>query len=192
MRNKLLLTAMLVVPAFAAVSEELDSNRAMEFLREADGSVTVLLADEINATFVDALSHILLESTASNVRFGIAEGLEGREEMIGILNDKFADRSGWVVCERWLTEEGFQDRMAGELVNNYSGSLVVIDNGENDRERFHPAIGEDPWMGAGENPILFGLFSAETPLGLIEDAERYRAAWQVIDGMAHGVNVNGC
>ena len=62
----------------------------------------------------------------------------------------------------------------------------------NDRERFHPAIGEDPFEDRPENPILYGLFNPETGWSTVENAEEYRAAWQTLDGLPRGQDPNGC
>ena len=174
--------------ATAGAADPMSREDLLATLRGADGEVVVLMAGRVDLPTLDGVLDVLAQSAATSVRLGFADGvtdigLPVHQEVLAILDDRRP--SGWTVCLDWLLPLPGEDasRAAADLIDRYGGSIMVFDDGPNDRERFHPEIGEDPVEGMAENPILFGLFDIETPWGVVSDPDLYRGAWQAIDGI---------
>lgn len=189
---KLGLTAFVAVLVSSSAGAQSGLLEGFERLLGANGSITVLIASDTNPDLSGHLIEMLSESAVKDLRVGIADGVEDREALRSDFEDKFAAQDVLRFCDQWLTEQAGQRSIADFVAAQFGGSLVVIDNDTNDRERFGPAIGEDPWLGVEENPILFGIFGEGSSTGLVMDAEQYRAAWQTVDGIPVGLDESGC
>ena len=188
--------ALTVIGGSAASAEEFTAQHVFDEFARADGSVAVLMAGEVDPRLVVPLMQTVAAGGAESVRIGVAADVPGRQALLEEFTALGSDRVGWDVCSDWLTPMWDGDTRAQEmssfLQETFGGSIVVLDNGPNDRERFHPAIGEDPFEGQAENPIFHGLFHPEAGWSVIEDPDDYRAAWQTLDGLPRGQDVNGC
>ena len=185
-----------VVGIEIAAAEDLTAQHVFDEFATADGSVAVLMAGEVDPRLVVPLMQTVAAGGAESVRIGVAGDVPGRQALLDELTALGSGRSGWDVCSDWLTpmwdDDTRPERMSSFLQETFGGSIVVLDNGVNDRERFHPAIGEDPFEGRAENPIFHGLFHPEAGWSVVEDPDDYRAAWQALDVVPWGQDVNGC
>ena len=184
------------VLATAGAADPMSREDLLATLRGADGEVVILVAGRVDLPALDGVLDLLRASAAVSVRFGVARDVadEGRPVRREVLAAIEGDRPpGWLVCHDWLEPwPGYATSpMADDLAERYGGSIVVIDGGPNDRDRFHPEIGEDPVLGMAENPVLAGLLDGRTAPERVTDPDLYRGAWQAVDGII-ATDAQGC
>jgi len=182
-------TAFLAALACQAGAEQASSGDILGMLRTADGSARVLMAGDVDMNLLEGVLVSLAEAPAYAVRFGVADNVSNRDAVLARLKE--AERDGWGVCDLWLTKEGMTDFAASELVE-FGGSLIILDNGENDEERFHPATGEDPNFGREENPMIFGFLDAVTDWGVLSDPMEYDVTWSWVYSFPLDMSEGGC
>lgn len=177
-----------------AGAEQASSGDILGILRTADGSARVLMAGDVDMNLLEGVLVSLAEAPAYAVRFGVADNVPNRDAVLNRLEE--ADRAGWGVCHLWLTEKG----MASEYIYNgaisdlakLGGSIIILDNGKNDEERYHPAIGEDPNLGREENPIIFGFLNALTDWDVLSDPTKYDFTWSWVYSFPLDMSEGGC
>lgn len=179
----------LVAMASQASAEDVSAMDVLEMLRTADGSARVLMAGDVDMNLLEGVLVSLAEAPVHAVRFGVADNVPNRDAILKRLED--AGREEWGVCDLWLTKEGMTDSAAKELAE-FGGSLIILDNGENDEERFHPAIGEDPNLGREENPMIFGFLDAVTDWGVLSDPMKYDVTWSWVYVFPLDMSEGGC
>lgn len=147
----------------------------------ADGQVRVLMAGEVSADRLDFLLAQLGASQAKAVRFGVASNVPNRDEVIDRIRSATVGRAGWEMCS-WLVGSpgSFVFDNALRALEPLGGSLVILDNGTNDEDRFHPAVGEDPNIGREENPILSGMMRVSMRPQVVQDETAYEGAWSLV------------
>jgi hypothetical protein len=169
----------------------------LQELMNADGSVVVLLTSNVDPAALGAVLSALASATTTNVRFGISDSLSNFREVTDQIEAVSQSNEEWQVCAGWLMTErtatGTGSAVIAEISGRFSGSLIVMDNGSDDSDRYHPAIGEDSVIGLGENPAIFGATNPSLGMGLVTDQNDYRAAWETaVYGMSQGSDPAGC
>lgn len=187
-------TAFFAALACQAGAEQASSGDILDMLRTADGSARVLMAGDVDMNLLEGVLVSLAEAPVHAVRFGVADNVPNRDAVLKRLGE--AERDGWGVCDLWLTKTGMASEYSynGALseLADFGGSLIILDNGENDEERFHPAIGEDPNLGREENPMIFGFLDAVTDWGVLSDPMKYDVTWSMVYSYPLDMSEGGC
>lgn len=171
-------TAFFAALACQAGAEQASSGDILDMLRTADGSARVLMAGDVDMNLLEGVLVSLAEAPAYAVRFGVADNVPNRDAILNRLDEAGLD--AWAVCDLWLTRKGSPDEFVYkgmlEMLEVNGGSIVVLDNGDNDEDRYS-SHGEDPNLGRDENPIIFGFLDPVTDWGLLADPVQYEAMW---------------
>lgn len=177
MKTSLTTALILIFAGTASADQDISAAQVLDMLSAADGSVRVLVAGEVDMNLLEGVLVSLAAAPASAVRFGIADDVENRDEIMNRLRGDSSDR--WGVCDLWLTPDGTPvDRArAVAALGGFGGSLIVLDNGENDEDRFHPESGDDPNLGRDTNPIIYGFLDPLTDWGVMANPVEYEASW---------------
>lgn len=185
--NRFVLAALVASGAAqTAAAETISAMELLDLLRSADGSVRVLMSGDVDMNLLEGVLVSLADAPADAVRFGVAGSVPNRADVVARIQS--ADIAAWAMCDLWLRDDdGFTAQLA-----EIGGSLILMDNGENDEDRYHPSQ-DDPNLGREENPMVFGFLDAVTDWGLITDPVEYEVSWNsFVYNFPLNVNDGGC
>ena len=192
--KKMIFSSVLAALATQAGAEDITASQVLGLLGAADGSARVLMAGDVDMNLLEGVLTSLAAAPARAVRFGVADTVPNRDEVLGRIREVGIET--WGICDLWLTKAGTPTEYAynsaiGMLAEN-ADSLVVLDNGENDEDRYN-SQGEDPNLGRKENPIIFGFLATETNSGVLDDPVQYEATWNFFTSdFPLDMNAGGC